>query len=138
MRKIAGYRMLLVGSLLSSIVGCAAVAVRPVPDDFSLQWAKQSASLFFYGLDGRLISPFQSNGVGLPGYLFTTGGAVRLHPGEHWIRFNCPQPEGFTVSHWQPMVKATFVAGHAYELHCEGSQPVIRERTAEDVEAENG
>ncbi|RDZ27179.1 hypothetical protein DX914_13060 [Lysobacter silvisoli] len=97
-----------------------------------MQWRAQSAELFFYDPDGRPISAFQSNLVGLPGYLFTEEGGVRLHPGEHWIQFRCPQYDGVNVSHWLPMVKARFETGRAYELHCDGSQPVIRERIRTD------
>lgn len=119
--------------LLLFCAGCATTRGHLPVDDNSLQWRAQSAQLFFYDVDGKLIQPFESTLVGLPGYLFTEEGGVNLHAGEHWIGFRCPLPEDvLAISHWFPKVKHRFVAGHAYELRCDGSQPVIRERVPKD------
>ncbi|NUO75271.1 MAG: hypothetical protein HOQ32_04580 [Lysobacter sp.] len=109
--------------------GCGTTPVAIDRDDDVLQWRAQSAELFFYDAAGKPLTPFDSNMVSVPGYLFTKDGGVKLHAGEHWIGFRCPLPEGvLAISHWFPKVKYRFVAGRAYELHCDGSQPVIRER----------
>lgn len=124
--------MKVVGTMVFSMLlgGCASV-----PDDFSLQWKSQASELYFYDGEGKVIPPFKSAddparsaSVGLPGYVFTEAGSVLLHPGEHWVHFRCPEPESISITHWWPGVKHKFLAGRTYELHCEGSQPVIRLR----------
>src|SRR6056297_910286 len=45
--------------------------------------------------------------------------AIRLAPGEYWIRTNCPPgPSGIQVSHGPPTIKHEFEVGEAYLLRC--------------------
>jgi hypothetical protein len=112
--------------MLALLFGCASV---PSPGDAALEWSGASAELYFVDPSGQPLKPFGSHMVGLPGYLFTQRGSVKLHPGTHWIKFGCPRPPDIAVSHWVPMVQHTFSAGRSYELRCNGHVPVIRERS---------
>jgi hypothetical protein len=115
-------RLLLICSLLT-VAGCASDASR-----YNIDYETLSSRLYVEDNEGNLVQPLAGQLVDIDG-LGIGPRAIRLVPGKHWIRTQCPAgPDGVQWTHGPPTIQHDFEIGKAYVLRCEDGYPVIRLR----------
>ncbi len=117
--------MKLIFGLLAFSLALSGCASTPDAGDLPLQ--SPAASVSISVADGLPAFPGSGYYLAVPGYIFVAGRMV-THPGTRRISYACPgEWKWQQLTHFTPSVEHEFVAGHAYELYCDGGYPKIRE-----------
>lgn len=105
-------RALSAAFLATAMTGCA-----NMPSG-NIDFEAASARLYVAGADGKPIAPFAGELVDVDG-IGLGREAIRLLPGNHLIRRQCPNlPEGVASSHQVSYIEHRFEAGKRYLLLC--------------------